>query len=60
MVWANNPEQKINNATNVRLPDLISISASVNPIESKGERDIEQPHWVCLRGSTWAEAFSDR
>jgi hypothetical protein len=52
MVWANNPEQKINNATNVRLPDLISILASVNAIESKGERDIEQPYWVCVRGST--------
>jgi len=53
MVWANNPEQKTNNnASNVLLPDLISISASVNAIESKGERDIEQPYWVCVRGST--------
>jgi hypothetical protein len=49
MVWANSPEQKINNATNVRLPDLISILASVNAIESKGERDIEQPHWIRVR-----------
>jgi hypothetical protein len=50
MVWANNPEQKINNsATNALVPDLISILASVNAIESKGERDIEQPHWIRVR-----------